>query len=256
MSISFVAFEDNFDENYTEDVSFEDIIIKKEEKKENTIQYDKMTSEKYRVYRLRKLDPISWIEVDEDYAFKFHHVWDPYTGERKGLDENGPLYFDPDMLIWHFLTKLLNKLWVQPSDEKGGYYEGYYDDGAGAGDDFYLPSRGHHPEWYLFRLPITNCYLTIDHNNQYITFGPKLTNEEVLEIDRLAKKRPNNFKEIFGRQRPSLIEMKRWYDQAISKTPILDCDTENLSTEDLQNLYNRANRQAIDQLVKISSSLK
>ncbi len=260
MSISFVNFDlgsDGFDEP---EVSFEDIIIVKEikqEEKKPKVEYNKETLERYRVYRLRKFDPIAWFEVDDEYSFKFYHMWDPYTGERKEPDENGPLCFDPDVLIWHYLSRILNKLWVQPSDESGGYYEGYYDDGAGAGEDFYLPSRGHHPEWYLFRLPITNCYLTKDHNNQFITFGPKLTDDEILEIDRLAKKRPNNFKETFGRNRPSLMEMKTLYDQAISKTPTLDEPVpKDISPEDLQNLYNRANRLAIDKLVKIAGISK
>lgn len=258
MSISFVDIGDagfSYSEG-EEEVTFEDIKIndnKLPEEKKQKIQYNKETLERYRVYRLRKFDPIAWFEVDDEVAFKFYHVWDPYTGERKEHDENGPLCFDPDILIWHYLSKILTKLWVQPSDEKGGYYEGYYDDGAGAGDDFYLPSRGHHPEWYLFRLPITNCYLTIDHNSQFITFGPKLTDEEVIEIDRLAQKRPNNFKETFGRSRPSLVEMKQLYDTAISKTPLSkDSIPDDISQEDLQSLYNKANRAAIDKLVKIA----
>jgi hypothetical protein len=255
MDISFVNFSGFTDYDDADDVAFEDIVSEiKEEKKEQTqiIQYDKKTTEQYRVYRLRQLDPISRDEIEDEYAFKFKYIWDPYTGERKGIDDNGPLCFDPDYLIYYYLTKILTKLWVQPVDEKGGYYEGYYDDGAGGGDDFYLPSRGHHPEWYLFRLPIIDCYLTNDHNKQFITLGPKLTEDEVLEIDRLAKKRPTSFKDRFNRNRPSLVEMKKLYDQAISKTPILEEVAQDMSQEDLQVLYNKANRIAIDKLVKLN----
>lgn len=249
-----------FDEILLDDdtVIFEDIKeepkLKIEELKKPN--YDNTTLEKYRVFRLRKMDPISYTETEDDYAFKFPYVWDPYTGERKTLlDEFGPLYFDPDVLIKYYFTKILTKLWVQPSDENGGYYEGYYDDGAGAGEDFYLPSRGYHPEWYLFRLPIPNCYLTKENNSQFITFGPKLTDDEVIEIDRLANSRPDNFKEMFGHNRPSLFEMKKLYDQAISKIPTLPnipLLKEGGSEEELKILYNKANRMAIDSLVKLS----
>lgn len=268
MSFITLSFDVNFlqqEEEEYDEVNFDHIIdepIKKvtpeSQNKPPQIEYDKTTIEKYRVFRLRKMDPIAYTETEDEYAFQFKYIWDPYTGERKDtVDAFGPLYFDPDILIKHYFTKILSKLWVQPSDEKGGFYEGYYDDGAGAGEDFFVAGRGHHPEWYLFRLPIIDCYLTKDHNKQYITFGPKLTDEEVSEIDTLANKRPDNFKHLFGHHRPSLVEMKKLYDQAISKTPIISLTHEEtivLSTEQLQILYNQANRAAIDKLVKISGS--
>ena len=249
--MNFVSFtgEEDYDE-----VEFEDIIKVDNEKKDQIpkIEYDEITIKKYKAFRYRKMDPISYTEVEEDYAFKFEHIWDPYTGERKDqLDSDGPLYFDPDILINYFLTKILTKLWVQPSDEHGGYYQGYYDDGAGAGEDFYVAGRGHHPEWYLFRLPIIDCYLTKDHNKQYITFGPKLTDSEIMKIDELARKRPKNFFSLFNKNRPSLVIMKALYDKAISKKPFIKNIPENITEEELKNLYNRENRNCIDELVKI-----
>ena len=265
MSFITLNFDADFIKHIEEDqydydaVNFDDIV---EEQKKTVeiykipeIEYDKTTIEKYRVFRLRKMDPIAYIETEDDYAFQFKYIWDPYTGERKNtFDQYGPLFFDPDILIKHYFTKILSKLWVQPSDEKGGFYEGYYDDGAGAGEDFFVAGRGHHPEWYLFRLPIIDCYLTKDHNKQYITFGPKLTDDEVLEIDMLANKRPDNFKQLFGHSRPSLVQMKILYDQAISKTPTIANSENQNNSDDLQISYNLANRQAIDKLVKISST--
>ena len=116
--MSFVSFntkdfneKDDFDE-----VNFDDYVdeTKEEEEEENNIQkieYDKITIQKYKALRYRKMDPIAYVEVDEEYAFKFKYIWDPYTGERKNiLDENGPLYFDPDILIKHYFTKMLSKL--------------------------------------------------------------------------------------------------------------------------------------------------
>lgn len=218
--------------------------------KEAIEDYDDETKERYRVLRLRKMDPIALIDLDPNYSFKFEHKWDPYTGERKEKDENGALWFDPDILIKHFYNKRLNKIWNKPIDDSNGYYQGYYDDGVGAGEDFHLVARGHHPEWYLFRLPIIDCYLTKSHNKQFITFGPRLTDEEILEIERLANLRPSNYKNLFGYNRPSLSEMKKLYDTAIAKTPRCVLDQE-MSQEEIKNYYNKINRNAVDVLVKM-----
>ncbi len=152
-------------------------------------------------------------------------------------------------MIKHFHNKRLNKLWNNPIDENGGFYQGYYDDGVGAGEEFFVKGRGYHPEWYLFRLPIIDCYLTKNHNKQIITFGPKLTDEEINEIDRLASLRPTSYGTLFGHHRPSLSEMKRLYDIAISKTP--RCDVDGMSSEEKIMMYNKINRQAVDSLVSM-----
>jgi len=233
-------------------VYFDDSNQKYDTKESNLINYNSDTTERYRVLRLRKMDPITYFELDENYAFKFKYVWDSYTGERKHIDSNGPLYFDPDILIKYFYTKRLNKLWYKPSDE----YEGYYDDGVGAGSDFFVIGRGYHPEWYLFRLPILDCYLTDNHNNQHITFGPILTNEEICEIDMLANLRPDNYENLFCSKRPSLIYIKKIYDNAISKTP--ECDNinninniDNIPKDELNTYYNKINRQYVDLLINM-----
>lgn len=213
------------------------------------IEYDKETTEKYRVWRLRKLDPF-YNEVDDNYGFKFKYKWDPYTGERQEEDSDGPLYFDPDHLIKYFHTKRLDHLWVNPVDETHGYFEGYYDSGVGAGEDFYIASRGSHPEWYMFRIPINDCYLTKDHNKQFITFGPKLSDDEIIEIERLANQRPDNYRMLFGKPRPSLTLMKKLYDQAIAMKPTIGHQIKK--GEDVQIYYNKINRQAVDKLVAMN----
>lgn len=216
------------------------------------IMYDKETNEKYRVLRLRKMDPLTYNEIDDQYAFKFKYKWDPYTGERLGEDTNGPIYFDPDYLIKYFYTKRLDKLWVNPIDDSTGYFEGYYDAGVGAGENFHLESRGSHPEWYMFRIPIIDCYLTKDHNRQFITFGPKLTNNDIIEIERLANLRADNYRLLFNRNRPSLVQMKELYDLAIAQEPKKEIFDQKLKKELVQEQYNKLNRQAVDQLVEMA----
>lgn len=250
---NFIDFEfdiDNFDDtllDFSQNVEEKSNIISEQS---NVIEYDKDTTEKYKAMRFRKMDPISLCDIDDKYAFKFKYKWDPYTGERQGEDPDGPLCFDPDMLIKYYHTKRFDKLWINPIDDNNGYYQGYYDDGVGCGDDFYLPARGSHPEWYIFRIPIMDCYLTKDHNYQFITFGPKLTDEEITLIDKLANLRSNNYKKLFGHTRPSLTSMKKLYDQAITKEPYIE-NKQEIAVERLQENYNKINREAVNDLVKI-----
>ena len=243
-------FDPNIDDNF--DVSFNEdnqTINTEEHLEKPQYEYDEETTEKYRVLRLRKMDPIGYIELNDDNAFKFEFKWDPYTGERLEKDSNGPLYFDPDILIKYFYTKRTDKLWVAPKNDNTGYYEGYYDDGVGAGEDFFVGGRGNHPEWYLFRLPIIDCYLTKDNNKQFITFGPKLTDKEIKEIQKLAELKPDNYKRQFGYNRPSIIEMKKFYDMAITKKPSLDILQGEYS--DIETASAKVNRYAVDCLVKM-----
>jgi hypothetical protein len=236
---SSVDFTEMFSSNYKIDIP------------KKIIEYDNYTTEKYRVMRKRKMDPITYTELEDKFAFKFYWKWDPYTGERLEQDEDGPLCFDPDILIKYFHTKRLDKLWVKPADEHDGLFSGYYDDGVGAGEDFHLIGRGFHPEWYLFRLPIVDCYLSKDHNKQIITFGPKLTDSEIKEIDRLATLRPDNYKNFYMKRRPSLMEIKRLYDIAISKTPSVE-NIEAVPYHKLSETYSNLNRCAVDSIIKIA----
>ncbi len=202
------------------DINLVDIIIPKKThiytRNNQPIEFDKQTMVYYKSIRQSKLDPIFNKQMDDQTAFVFKDEWDPYTGERLGLDPIGPLYFDPDYLIFHFYKKRLDNLWIKPVDENDGYYDGHYGDAVGASEDFYIASRGHHPEWYLFRLPIIDCYLTKDHNLQHVTFGPKLTTEELKEIDRLSDL-SNTYKQTFKHNKPSLLKMEELYKIAISK---------------------------------------
>jgi hypothetical protein len=214
------------------------------DKRGNVIDYDDRTLEYYRVIRQSKMDPFLQEELTDETAFVFPYKWDPLTGERGDIDPIGALYFDPDYLIKYFHINRMNHLWVQPSDESGGYYEGYFADGVGCGEQFFIPGRGHHPEWYLFRLPINDCYITKGQSKQYITMGPKLTDNDIKEIYEKANRRPNHYQESFGRNRPNLLNMKKYYDQAISLEPEIhdkingDKTKENANRYAVSKLYN------------------
>ena len=215
-------------------------------KDKRPIKYDEQTEEYYRVLRLTKQDPVSHIQIDPTTGFKFEDEWDPYTGERLGKDPHGPLWFDPDLLIKHFYTKRLHKLWVEPTDDDNGYFSGSYDDAMGTGSDLTINKKPH-PEWYLFRLPIIDCYLTKGHMRQVITFGPKLTDAEIKEIDRRSSLKGESYRYSFAHHRPSLTLMKTIYDQAINKTPLIE-NAASLTYDELCVARSRYNMVAIDKL--------
>lgn len=212
-------------------------------------EYDHQTEEYYKSCRLQKLDPILLIKVDEDKAFKFKNMWDPYTGETLGKDPNGPLYFHPDSLIRHLYNQRVNKLWIYPEDSNDGYYQGSYDDGVGIGKKFYFNSM-YNPQWYVFRLPIYDCYLTKDHKMQHLTLGPELTNKHIAQLEKLASKYyKNDYYNFFHKRRPSIVLIKQLYDKAIAQE--VDDINVNIKTEEKKSLINKINRDAVDKLLKI-----
>jgi hypothetical protein len=208
---------DSIDYSSDDDIKQNNIIKSVYEKNGKPIEYNNTTMEFYRVLREKKMDAIMQRDdFDSTKAFKFPYQWDPYTGERTIIDPFGPLYFFPDDLIYFFHTKRLDTLWKEPSDEQMGYYEGCYGDGLGSGENIFIQGRGSYPELYLFRLPVTDCYLTNDHNMSFVTMGPKLTLDELIEIDKLAE---THYKDYYmktnKRNRPSLEYMKKLYDVAL-----------------------------------------
>lgn len=219
------------------------------------IEFTKRTTEYYRVMRTRRTDPIIEFEdIPDNIAFEFKHQWDPYTGERVGLDPYGPLVFHPISLAKHFHTQRLRKLWIDGQDANDGQWGGNYDDGVGAGDDMYIPSRGHFPELYLFRLPIQDLYLTKDHNDQIPIMGPKLTDEEVKDLNAKLQLVKHEYRRYFRCDPPDLVLMKKYYDTAIAKQPSIGLspsDLKKISKEELQLRYDTANREAVEALKKM-----
>lgn len=218
------------------------------EKRKYMDLYDDTTINYYRAHRMQKTDPITFEYLDDKTAFKFPYTWNPLTGERLGIDPYGPLYFNPLTLLRHFYESRLNTLWIKPNDG----YQGYYGDGVGAGEDLEIPSRGIYPERYVFRIPIQDCYLKKNHNHSIVTMGPKLTDREICEIDRLIRKHwhdSRHFAPMYERI-GSLFKMKHYYTVAIAKNPN-DID---LSGLDLNNKFkatqnsNNLNRIAIEYL--------
>lgn len=176
------------------------------------------------------LEPLS-LDQPMKSIFKFYHQWDPYNGKRTTIDPMGPLLFDANALIHYWYVNRLNHLWTNAVDDDSGLYHGYYSDGVGNGPDFNITGRGNHMDWYLFRLPVMDCYLPNDHNDQIVTMGPTLTDDEIMMIYKLAKKTPYQF----GPKRPNVVLMKQHYEQAITMKPVIpgyDFDVSAFITKD------------------------
>ncbi len=185
--------------------------------------YDKTTCLYYKAHRIKKTDPITFEELKDENSFKFPSIWDPYTGIRMEDDPWGPLYFNPVNILQYIYCSKLKGLWVNESDETGGFYEGYYGENVSTGEDLEIVGRGIYPEKHIFRLPVSNCYLKKNHSMSLITMGPLLTNKEICEIDRLLVKywyHDKVFKKIYNRI-GSLYKLKCYYEVAISKKPTL-----------------------------------
>jgi hypothetical protein len=233
----------------------------------NSSEEDKndLIIDKYITYRRNKVDPLSLLELPllenkkEKDLFKFEYKWNPYTGERLGKDENGPLWFDPDTLIHYLYIYRLRGLWtaghyeIDNQTDENIWYQGMYGDCVGTGPDFINLSRGgERPEKYLFRLPIPDNYLPENHFGQAITMGPVLNENEIREIQKLAKRYGNNYEIRFKRKRPSLIQIKKWYDIAISKTPekYTSYTIDGLEGDILATIREEINRNFVDLLIK------
>ena len=86
----------------------------------------------YKYFRINKIDPISLEQINPDNSFSFKYKWNPYTGEKLNeIDENGPLLFDCNSLIYYFYTNRLNNLWIPSHNEGDFFVEGHYGDALG-----------------------------------------------------------------------------------------------------------------------------
>lgn len=230
-------------------------VYKKYSKLYKKYKLDKINSPKKvkdRYYNLREniIDPILLTNLplfnkrlQDLFCFKFK--WNPYNGERLGIDHDGPLYFDPNTLIHYFYTNRLTNLWTEGGIEGGMYYEGHYGDAVGNGPEFEIKGRGSHKDWYLFRLPIIDCYLD-NFNTQAVTMGPILTDNEIKEIYKLSKRYGRKYKEMYGYNRPNILKIKELYDIAVSKNLHINMDF--LSLQEINIIKYQINIDAVENL--------
>lgn len=231
---------------------------KRERKHEEECKYKKKYTKgtlEYIINRKTKEDPITWEDYDfednDPRAFKFEYMWNPYTGKRSSKkDPYGALFFNPADLLHHYYTLRLQNLWVDEVDEAGGYYEGRYGDAVGIGPTFEIVSRGKFIEWYLFRLPIIDCYIPEGQTNQSVSMGPRLTYDEIKEIDEKVQAHwVDYYKTKFSKRTvPSLLKIYELWTKAVSKHPI---STENIPFDERDEAIAVANREAVNELRKI-----
>lgn len=212
-------------------------------------QYDKTTTETYRIKRLLKIDPITDMEISKDMIFEFKHKWNPYNGMRGDLDLVGPLCFNALNLYDYYYINRYKGLWTPSQDG----FQGMYGDMVGCGKTGHVKSRGEHPEKYLFRLPIIDCYLPPSHSLSIVTMGPELTEHEISQIDSVVlKSHPKKLNSKFA----SLSMLKYYYDCALNTSPDPESDDikelklkyPNLTPNEINQKYNRC---YVDKLVNI-----
>jgi hypothetical protein len=229
-------------ETFTFDfVNFKDI----PEKEEKVKRFDKMTTETYIVKRRLQRCALVDKEIPFGCKFSFKYMWNPLNGERCGIDKIGPLYFNVIELYNYYFTNRYNGLWTPSSYDPilKQSYEGYYGDLVGSGKDIKINSRGFHPDKYLFRLPIHDCYLYEDHNHSVVTMGPLLTNDEIIEIDKIILNLSPQYKQLV-KSYITLSALKAMYDNALDENP----DVSKLTT--WVNNNNNSNNQLIKNVCK------
>lgn len=203
-----------------------------------------LIKDNYHEYHNNYVDPLLLVDLPLEKnkpVFKYPYFWDAMTGEIIGKDPRGPLYFDPDTLIYYFYTKRLNKLWIESKENYGGTY----DDGLGLGKKFYRRDIGYNPQWYLFRLPLHDG--NYNGSLQQTTIAPELTFSDIERIYFLSLQY-DNFYERFKIERPNLIHMYNLYHQAIKK-PEFNIDDLGIISEDIiKEQYYYFNRKAVNNL--------
>lgn len=203
-------------------------------------EYDTTTTEKYRIMRLYKVDPIMNEEIPKHLIFEFKYTWNPITGKRETVDNYGSLCFNALNLYQYFFSNRYNGLWYPSKDQ----YQGYYGDLVGSGDNIVINGK-YYPEKYLYRLPIIDCYLKKSHNHSIITMGPILTDDEINQIDILTSNYRIN--------KPTLKILKECYDQAINDCPnITELKKINPTITD-RELKEKYNRSYVDKLVNMKN---
>ena len=214
------------------------------------VTFGKQTMVTYAKAREMGFDMLMGFAMDNPKkAYRYKYMWDSYTGEcltdKKGdriEDPYGPLHYDAGDLVNWFYSKRLSGLWV----EQQGDFQAMYGEYVGSGMNLQLLGRGDHPERYLFRLPIHDCYLMDDYDTNIHTMGPRLTKSEVEEIYRLACTQASTSGGL-TRRVPNIVTMWDYYHGAIEQDPYIE-GAESLEVAELVHMRDQINRQNVDQL--------
>jgi len=205
-------------------------------------RFDKITTQTYLVKRRLQKCALVDKEIPQSCKFSFKYTWNPINGERGAIDKVGPLYFNVIELYNYYYNNRYTGLWTpsiyDPVTKQS--YEGYYGDLVGSGKNIKINSRGFHPDKYLFRLPIQDCYLYEDHNHSVVTMGPLLTDDEIKEIDIIILNLSTEYK-FLVKCYTTLSALKALYDNAINENP---------SEDKLNTWVNNNNNINSNQLIK------
>ena len=189
-------------------------------KKDHYLNYDHLTTGRYKAMRLMKTCPIC-DEVVDSAPYLVPTMWDSITGEFIDQDDpHGPLYFHPVCLIECFYHNRMNCLLSNELDEgaHGGYYEAVPGDALGAGEDMET-SRGNYPELFLWRIPINDCYLENGLSRSVPLKGPKLARDDIVKLKKIADKLPSREWSDRFIMLPEILKIYDTYMEAISKHP-------------------------------------
>jgi len=198
----------------------------------------------YDKYHKSNLDPLTKMEIESTLTcYEYKYCWSPLNGDILGIDKRGSLKFDPDILIHYFYINRLKHLWVEP---KNGY-AGTYGDGLGNGPDFTIKGRGPSYHWYLFRLPIFDAYCNLKEIGQQTTLSPILNYKDINDIYRTGLKNGDNYKKIFGRSRPNLLQIYELYHTSIRK-PDYSGLSLGISEQEIKDTFAIMNMQSVNNL--------
>lgn len=205
---------------------------------------ENIMNDPYDKFHKANMDPLTRMELEPNIKyFKYKFCWSPLNGDILGIDTRGPLKFDPDVLIHYFYINRLKHLWVDP---KNGY-AGTYGDGLGNGPDFIIQGRGPSYHWYLFRLPIFDAYCDSKEIGQQTTLSPILSFIDVKEIYETALKNKDNYKNMFGNERPNLLQIYELYHNSIQK-PDFSNLVFGISETEIKESFTFMNMQAVNKL--------
>lgn len=219
------------------------------------VHYNDETMTQVRSMRRSRFCAITLAPIDiPESVFEYPFIWNPVDGsvvtDDSGpvCDPYGPLCFNVNDLIYYWWHHRLDGLWIPETVEMPAHYGVR----LGAGKNFAVTSRGIHPEWYLFRLPVPPyCYLEKGLVHQVITMGPEMSRDQVETIYKLATVDRVGLKPRFEhemrRRLPNLLEMYDQYNAAIDDTPNVG-DTSELDKATIMELKTQANLKALEVL--------